>query len=381
MAARGCIAAPPAGGTDVRTGAIGFELLLLTGHAALATLLAVNRMSADSEIIALKAAGISIARLFYPVVIIGLLCTLGTGLMTLHIIPRSVEWSEKLKVELVRTSARAGVRVKGFVGMGDMTTLYVDAIEGDVLKGVMLARTASKKKNAEGPNTIFVFAKEGHMTSDPDELINYLRLRDGEIQAADWDGKIFRKISFGAFDVKIDLTKKEKKESVERGTMFELMDLKTLKKREKEIKAKLAELKGKKKTKAAIERYNVALRQIEISRHQKFSLPIACLILALWGIPLGIQPPRTTRHQGVITSIFLTLTYYVVVTGGKILAVKGHIPASIALWAPNALVVTSGVVFIYLVSNDKPLPLSAAMGRAEEIYSVIAEKFGWKKPT
>jgi len=358
-----------------------FFLTIVTPVALLlATLLAINRLSADSEITVMKATGISVARLFTPVLFLGLLSTVGTAFLSLYIIPRAADWSDTLMKNLTRTSARAAVRVKGFVQLGSRMTLYVDAMEDDTLKGVMLARMGSKKrKNVEGPETVIALAKEGRITSDPDKLVNYLKLEDGQIQTSDWDGKIFRYIKFDTLNVKIDLENADKKGGVERGTDFELMDISTLGRKKEEYAGRLKEIKAKgsktKSDKMAADRYRVALRQIAISIHQKFSLPFACLILALWGIPLGIQPPRTTRNQGVVTGIMLTMVYYVLVSGGKILAVKGVIPTFWALWGPNLVVMLSGLYFLYRVSNDRPLPFAVATAWVAEKSAVIAGKF------
>jgi len=61
-----------------------FFLTIVTPVALLlATLLVVNRLSADSEITVMKAVGISIARLLAPVLVLGVLCTVMTAFLSL----------------------------------------------------------------------------------------------------------------------------------------------------------------------------------------------------------------------------------------------------------------------------------------------------------
>ena len=356
-----------------------FLIIVMPVALLLATLLAVNRLSSDSEITAMKAAGFSVARLFGPVVSLGALCTVITVLLSLYAIPTAAEWTEKMKVDLVRISARAGIQVKRFIKMGSGLTVYVDAVENDKLKGVMLAQIDNKNMQTEGPNITMVFAKEGRITPDPELFVNYLHLTDGEIQVSEWDEEIFRSIKFDTFDIKIEVEQERKGKKLERGSYIELMSLAKLKRKEVEYAARLRDAQStaprSKTARTAVERYRVALRQIDISRHQKFSLPFACLILALWGIPLGIQPPRTTRHQGVVTSIFLTLVYYFLVSGGKIMAVKGLIAPIWALWGPNIIVVLSGLTFLYRAVNDRPLPLATAAARVAEWAARLAERY------
>jgi len=360
-----------------------FLTLVIPVALLLATLLAVNRLSADSEITALKAAGISVTRLLPPVILLGVLCMAITAFLNFSFIPRAAEYSHKLSVEVARKSARAAINEKGFVQIAPKVVMYVDSMEGDVLKGIMLARFNSKKKNTDASDQIdeiFVFAREGRIALDPHGLEDQLHLTDGEIQTFERDKDVFRSIKFGTFDSRIELNdEKDKSGGIERGTAFEVMDLSTLKKKKVEINDRLNKAKAEpgndKAAQMARRRFRVAIRQIDIARHQKYSLPFACVILALWGVPLGIQPPRTTRHQGIITSIFLTLAYYVMVSGGKILAVKGFIPAFWALWSPNFIVFISGVWFIYRVANDRPMPLSNATARIAEWGAAVAARF------
>ncbi len=357
-----------------------FFLTIVTPVALLlATLLVVNRLSADSEITVMKAVGISIARLLAPVLVLGVLCTVMTAFLSLYAIPRAAEWTNEMKLEIARTSVRAAIKLKGFVNLGSNLTIYVDAMENETLKGVMIAQTQTEKEKIEGTETVYVFAKQGRMDLDPEHLKNNLQLTDGEIQTSDRNGKIFRSIKFDVFDVKIDLEEKKQGGKVERGSHIELMNIADLDRKKEDLSKRLREVQSSKPqtkaTRLAAERYRVALRQIEISRYQKFSLPFACLILALWGIPLGIQPPRTTRHQGIITSIALTMIYYIMVSGGKMMAVKGFMPPFWALWGPNVIVVLSGIFFFHRVLNDRPLPTSVAATWVAEWVARFVDRF------
>lgn len=343
----------------------------------LATLLAVNRMSADSEITALKASGIGVARLLPPVVLLGALCTAATAFFNLYLIPHSAQLTEKIKTELLQSSARSLVAAKGFFSLGSGISIYVDDIKGDTMKGVMVARSGGGDKN--GPDEIVIFAKEGEITSDTRAMVNYLHLKNGKIYASERDRDIFRYIAFDKFDVKIDFFESDERD-IERSSRLQLLGMDALKKRENQIKEELRKLEksaspADESARIAMQRYRVALRQIGIARHQDLSLPFACLILALWGIPLGIQPPRSSRNQGIVTSIGLTLVYYAFINGGRMAAAGGYISPAVAMWAPDAVVVITGSWFLYRVSRDRPIPLASALGRVSELASGMAARF------
>jgi len=359
-----------------------FFLTMITPAALLlATLLAVNRMSSDSEITALKASGISVARLLPPVIFLGALCAIATAFLNLYLIPHSARLTERIKTDLLQSSARTLLSAKSFVPVGSGITIYVDDIKGGVLRGVMVAGSRGGGKG--GAQDISIFAKKGKITSDTKAMANYLRLEDGGIHVSEANNDIFRYISFDEFDMKIDLFESGGGD-IERGSRFVLMGMDALARREGEIKEKLRKLeestyKGDETARMARQRYRVALREIGVARHQKLSLPFACLILALWGIPLGIQPPRSSRNQGIVTSIGLTLAYYVLVNGGKMAAVRGYLPPPLAVWGPNAIVMITGSWFLFRVSRDRPIPLSSALERVSEFAMRVRSKFGGDK--
>lgn len=353
-----------------------FLVLIIPMALLLATLLAVGRLSSDSEITAMKAGGIGIGSIFPPVFMLGILCTALTGFLNLYLVPKSMVWSEKLMFDIAKTSARAAVRVKSFRDISPGVVIYVDAVHDDVLDGVLIAEFSEQTKIGP-PDTgaIFVSARAGRLVSDAAQLSNYFLLTDGSIHAMDREGKIYRKIDFGRYDFKIDL-QQQKNQGIEKGSQFEVMDIPTLWSRRAEYLKQymetinLTDNASQEKARA----YRIALAQISISYHQKFSLPFACLILALWGIPLGIQPPRATRHQGAVTSIVLSVIYYLLVSGGKIMATRFMIGPVVAVWMPNVVVLASGLFFLRRAAQDKPLPLAELIGRITDFFAQIISR-------
>ena len=63
-------------------------------------------------------------------------------------------------------------------------------------------------------------------------------------------------------------------------------------------------------------------RDMLIELHRRFSLPFACFVFALVGVPLGIQNQRSGKGAGFSISIGVILIYYVVLSAGKTLGAK-----------------------------------------------------------
>lgn len=354
-----------------------YFLVLVTPMALLlATLLAVNRLSADCEIIAIKASGIGIKSLFPPVLLLGGFCTALTLFLSLYLVPRARVWTENILFDIARSSAKSAVRVKNFYEITPGMVIYVDEVENDKLKGVLLAQSGiGKKIDAKDVESVIVTAREGEFLSDGENLENYLFLYDGDIHVRSVDGRTYRQISFSKYSFKLDI-EEQKRRGIERASDFEVMSVELLRSKYSEYSAKYKEsLKGS--DEASVEKrraYRTALVQIGVSIHQKFSIPFACLALALWGIPLGIQPPRASRYQGVVMSIVLAILYYLLVSGGKILATKFLVTPALAMWLPNVVVLVSGIYFLRRASADKPMPFAEALVNISEMMKEFFKK-------
>ena len=54
--------------------------------------------------------------------------------------------------------------------------------------------------------------------------------------------------------------------------------------------------------------------------HHRLALPFACLAFALIGLPLGVPTTRGSKSMGLVLSLILMLTYYIVFVLGTKLA-------------------------------------------------------------
>ena len=84
-----------------------------------------------------------------------------------------------------------------------------------------------------------------------------------------------------------------------------------------------------------------------IELHRRFALPVACLMLAMVGIPLGTSSRKGGRSAGYIWAIFLAFfgyyLSYITLTG---LARSHSMGVELASWLPNAAFGLAGIVMI-----------------------------------
>ena len=86
--------------------------------------------------------------------------------------------------------------------------------------------------------------------------------------------------------------------------------------------------------------------------HKRYAIPFTCIVFALIGVPLGIQPHRSGKSYGFILSILILLAYYVSLTASEMLAVRKIIPAFSAGWAPNLLFCGLGIYLLVKTARE-----------------------------
>lgn len=84
------------------------------------------------------------------------------------------------------------------------------------------------------------------------------------------------------------------------------------------------------------------VRSLEVQMHLKYSIPIASFFFALLGAPLGVQSQRSGASTGFGLSILIIFGYYVVMTLGSALGQGGWLPPILAAWIQNVLLAVWG---------------------------------------
>ena len=73
-------------------------------------------------------------------------------------------------------------------------------------------------------------------------------------------------------------------------------------------------------------------RSYRIEFHRRMALPTACIVLALVGIPLGISAKRGGKSTGFVLTIALVFLYYFLSLAGMSFARQGKVAAWLGLW-------------------------------------------------
>jgi lipopolysaccharide export system permease protein len=304
----------------------------------LGVLVALGRLSSDSEIVALKAAGVSLPQITRPVALFaGVVYVLALGL-SVYARP----WGNRLLrnglYEIAKQRATAGIKAKVFNDDFSGLVIYVDRIEppGNLLHGVLIADSRStsdgdgKQTHAMRGEKNTIVAQTGLLMPDESQQALRLRLFDGSVHSFHRSDRSYHRTDFGTFDITLDLNAALAAVARERDPS----------------EMSLAELRAPHAAGAE----EPLARAVEL--HRRFSIPFACLAFAAVAVPLGLRPSNSVRARGFIISLALILGYYVLLTFGQSLAERGVAATLPALWLPNLLLLALAAVLFRRAARE-----------------------------
>jgi lipopolysaccharide export system permease protein len=328
----------------------------------LAVMLAVSRLSADSELTAMKAGGISLIQMVPPVILIGAITTVLTFGLTLVAEPWGKQGFKKMLFELGRSKATLGLSERVFNEEFDGLTVYVNKIhpEIDTLEGVFIEDV----RNPGAANVIV--ASKGRIVADESSLRLVLRLIDGAIHRTGEGGKTYESIGFGKYDMVLDFSKVLSGQSAQ--TSYLEMGVSQL---------------GAFVQKMRLEKPGeFETRRAHVEYHRRFAFPFACLMFSLLGLPLGIAPPRSGKSRGFTIAIAVICLYYLMFRVGENLGWKGVAHPIVVMWTPNLILGVLGAWLLYIKANERPIKSIEFLGWQYERASIwLGKKFEGKNRT
>ncbi len=78
----------------------------------------------------------------------------------------------------------------------------------------------------------------------------------------------------------------------------------------------------------------------------RFAVPVACVIFAMAGCPMGVRPERTSRGMSYGLSFGIILLYYILLNYMTRLGNSGAVPAWVAAWFANVVLGIVGAILI-----------------------------------
>lgn len=288
------------------------------------------RLSSDSEILALKAGGISMYRILPPVLLVASLIAILTAYFSTQLIPRSEIAMKQLTYQLLKEKISHGIKEHVFTeALGDVV-VYVEAI--DKKSGEWKNVWVSDMRGVETPT--ITMASTGHMESSIKDMMVSIILRSGSLHRPSRSNA--EVVQFDRYLINIPMQPPSSKRT-------------RLKKRSSLTMSGLLE-ESSNRTVNTLER-----RKYLIEFHRRLVLPVGCLMISLLGLPLGLQARPGKKAIGIQAGLAFFVLYYILFTVGKTLAEESVLPVPVAMWGPNTLFFLLALFWIIRIGKEQPL--------------------------
>lgn len=300
----------------------------------LSILLVFNRMSSESEMVAIRAAGISFARIVVPALIFALFVTGLTYVISDFFVPAA----GKRAAELTRQALEQHKSSKPvpFIHEGE---------DGRILYTIIAKNLDVKRNEMHG------VVLELYRYNEPDIRVF--------AKSAKWLPGEGRWEFLPPYSVKSVALKRETGFTIDPLTDDSRIDIISYAFQLKESPFELAS--GKKRPeeftvrelRVFVERLRLIggnrdqLGQAQMWLLQRFATPFTCLVFALIGAPLGLRHHRTSNAMGLGISLLVIFAYYFFSVYLNTFGETNRISPALAAWLPNILGGLLGVVLIY----------------------------------
>jgi lipopolysaccharide export system permease protein len=96
----------------------------------------------------------------------------------------------------------------------------------------------------------------------------------------------------------------------------------------------------------AIERSGGNSRKLQVEQAQKIALPLAILVIVLFGAPLSTSSQRGGTAYGIGISLAVTMIYLMLFRVGTAVGSSGALDPLVAAWMPNVLFLVAGLFLL-----------------------------------
>ncbi len=301
----------------------------------LAGLLSFGRLSGDSEIVALKAAGLSIGRIMVPVAVFGSIVASVTFGVNEFVVPKATQkavgiqktiesqLNGKTAQEMSQAIYQDG-KLKASFWASDFSFVH------RTLKNVIITVYDDK----ELPSA-YLYVDELEFSDK-----EHWEIRGGG-QLTPANGSTSIKFS-NAFPTGVPELKSTPEELLAKS----LRDLDALPMHE--MRQQIEKLKRSPKMTRELQSQ---ITNLEFGHWNKISLPLAALVFGLVGAPLGIRSHRVAMAAGFWQAVLIILLYFFLTNVMGIAAQGGRVPAFVASFLPIVAGLIAGIVLIHKRNN------------------------------
>lgn len=321
----------------------------------LAVLVGVGRLASDSELVAMRASGVSLFRILRPVLFLGVVLGGLNTYMMMEVLPRGNTAYMRLFIDIATRTLRAQFEPRVFYNEFEGKILYVFDIAANSKdwRGVFLADAVP---SPDRPTEVLT-ADRGRLELSPDGEQVALRL-EGAVQHT-YDLTRPDRYETRRYE-RLRLVLRDQFATRERAKLFERKSTRSM---------TLAEARSASEDPSATSQER---REARVQMHKIFSIPAACPVFALLALPLAFTNRRGGKSSGFAFSIGIVVVYYVLISQGEKAAIAGNMSAAAAMWLPNLVLGAIGVALLVARNRDR----SVLPGAAASLLTALARRVG-----
>ncbi len=285
-----------------------------------ATLLLFGRLSADQELTAIRASGISPVRLAVPALAFALVMSLLCAAFNLKLAPEARVEFKQLRDSILLERGAALLTDGRFIDLGNVT-LYAQKVTGLKMSGVLIygATNVVADGRTNLVRNLDVYAPEAELQVNASGRPSALLLHQVQglfLSGGEWQS-LFKESHLEPI--------KDFKDSGHRPPRLSDMSLTQL----------LAE-------RHRLGRAGGRVTPVTVQIHRNLSFSFACLCFTLVGLPLGVRAHRRETNIGLALALALLAAYYSFLLLGSALDTRPHLHPELIVWLPTALFLAVG---------------------------------------
>ena len=276
-----------------------------------ATLLVFGRFSADQELTAARANGISLLSLVTPVILLSVALSAVSAWVNTSLAPRSRVAYKELFIQTLMERPQGLLSEGNFVEFNKSFVIYVGKASGEDFENVLIT------ERKDGRFVQKINAARLRVTVDKAAKRLLLTVFDAQVTPMSGD---LAQASYYAEEHQLPAIELDQGGGATYQPKLSEMSF-------AELQEKLAELeeKGADPTPALVQ------------LHRQVAFSFACVGFTLVGIPLGIRAHRRETSVGVAVAVVLVLAYYSFIILGQALETRAEYAPWLIVWLPNFL--------------------------------------------
>src|SRR5499427_10675901 len=289
------------------------------------TIIGLGRMSSDSELVAMRAAGVSTWRTLWPALAIGLVATAFTCYLNLREAPRAQRQLRSVVLRSALYKLDSPVEPRTFASDFPGYVIYV--------------RDGDKEHGQWG--RVFI------QTQEADHSIDLITARAGRIDSSGEKSELVlqdaMKTKIPAPDARDQSYAVDRLETLRYTFPTGRADLIA---RLQKPDANPDEMSFNDLRQYVAASAGVEHREASIIFHKRLAFALAPFVFSLFGSALALRMRRGSRGFGVLVSLLILVAYYLVALGGDQAARAGTIPPALGAWLGTGVILTIGVLIL-----------------------------------